>query len=115
MEEQGKAEGFFSNVENADKLAGLVESIRDAVMDYQVRDWNKLILPYLIPISDFIATRHLLQELPTHCKSPSLLLTPYGNLEVGRCGSDPTKQHATCWCCPTHFWEQAGVSNGHKD
>ena len=28
--------GFFSNVENADKLAGLVEDVRDAVMDYQV-------------------------------------------------------------------------------
>ena len=34
--EQGKIEGFFNNVENADKLGGLVEDIRDAVMDYQV-------------------------------------------------------------------------------
>ena len=34
--EQGKAKGFFNNVENADKLVGLVEDIRDAVMDYQV-------------------------------------------------------------------------------
>ena len=36
LEKQGKVEGFFTNVENADKLAGLVEDIRDAVMDYQV-------------------------------------------------------------------------------
>ena len=36
LREQGKAEGFFSNVENADKLGGLVEDVRDAVMDYQV-------------------------------------------------------------------------------
>lgn len=34
--EQGKAEGFFNNVKNADKLGGLVEDIRDAMMDYQV-------------------------------------------------------------------------------
>ena len=34
--EQGKTKGFFNNVENADKLGGLVDDIRDAVMDYQV-------------------------------------------------------------------------------
>ena len=33
--EQEKIKGFFSNVENADKLGGLVEDVRDAVMDYQ--------------------------------------------------------------------------------
>ena len=38
LEDQGTVEGFFSNVENADKLAGLVEDVRDAVMDYQVCD-----------------------------------------------------------------------------
>jgi hypothetical protein len=36
LEEQGKAEGFFNNVENADKLRGLVEDIRDAILVYQV-------------------------------------------------------------------------------
>jgi hypothetical protein len=40
LEKQGKVEGFFTNVENADKLAGLVEDIRDAVMDYQVCGQN---------------------------------------------------------------------------
>jgi hypothetical protein len=34
--EQGKAEGFFTNVDNADKLRGLVEDIRDAMIHYQV-------------------------------------------------------------------------------
>ena len=34
--EQGGVEGFFSNIENADKLRGLIEDIRDAIMDYQV-------------------------------------------------------------------------------
>ena len=37
LEEQGKTKGFFNNVENADKLGGLVEDVRDAMMDYQVR------------------------------------------------------------------------------
>ena len=68
LEEQGTVEGFFSNVENADKLAGLVEDVRDAVMDYQVCDQNNVIFPCLIPISDSIATRHLLQEQPTYCE-----------------------------------------------
>ena len=36
LAEQGKVKGFFNNVANADKLSGLVEDIRDAVMDYQV-------------------------------------------------------------------------------
>ena len=35
--EQGKTKGFFNNAENADKLGGLVEDVRDAMMDYQVR------------------------------------------------------------------------------
>ena len=38
LTQQGKAAGFFNNVENADKLLGLVEDVRDAVMDYQVRN-----------------------------------------------------------------------------
>ena len=36
LAEQGKAKGFFKNVDNADKLSGLVEDIRDVMMDYQV-------------------------------------------------------------------------------
>ena len=35
--EQGKVAEFFNNVENADKLGGIAEDIRDAMMDYQVR------------------------------------------------------------------------------
>ena len=36
LEGQGKVVGFFNNVENADKLNGAVEDVRDAVMEYQV-------------------------------------------------------------------------------
>ena len=35
--EQGKTKGFFNNAENAEKLVGLVEDLRDVMMDYQVR------------------------------------------------------------------------------
>ena len=47
LEEQGNIEGFFTNTENADKLGGLVEDIRDAVMDYQV--CKKSNLSFLVP------------------------------------------------------------------
>ena len=36
LEGQGKVEGFFNNVENADTLSGAVEDIRDTMMEYQV-------------------------------------------------------------------------------
>ena len=34
--DQGKVAGFFLNVENSEKLVGLAEDIRDAMMEYQV-------------------------------------------------------------------------------
>ena len=68
LKKQGKVEGFFTNAENADKLAGLVEDVRDAVMDYQVCGQNNFIFPSLRPISDFVAARHLLQELSAYCE-----------------------------------------------
>ena len=40
--EQGKTKGFFNNVENAEKLAGLVEDVHDVMMDYQVRAVSNL-------------------------------------------------------------------------
>jgi len=36
LEEQGKVEGFFANIDNAGKLCGLVADIHDAMMRYQV-------------------------------------------------------------------------------
>ena len=39
---EGKTKGFFNNVENSDRLAGLVEDIRDALIDYQVCALNGL-------------------------------------------------------------------------
>ena len=40
--EQGKTKGFFTNVENAEKLRGLVEDVRDVLMDYQVCASNNI-------------------------------------------------------------------------
>ena len=36
LNEQGEVTGFFNNIENADELSGLVEGIRDTMIDYQV-------------------------------------------------------------------------------
>jgi len=69
LSEQGKARGFFNNVKNADKLGGLVEDIRDAMMDYQVCNSNYPFLPSLMSVLDFVTTRYLRQELPAHRES----------------------------------------------
>jgi hypothetical protein len=60
LEEQGKVTGFLNNVENADKLGGLLWDIRDAMIEYQVcAQSNCLMLQYLMFESDLVATRHL--------------------------------------------------------
>jgi hypothetical protein len=59
LEKQGKVEGFFNNTENAAQLSGLVEGIRDAMMEYQVCTSNSSSPPLLTPVPDFVATRGL--------------------------------------------------------
>ena len=60
LERQGKIEGFFTNTENAAQLGGLVEGIRDAMMEYQVScASDSSSPPCLIPLPDFVATRNL--------------------------------------------------------
>ena len=73
LEKQGKVEGFFTNFQNAEKLAGLVEDIWDEVMDYQVCDQTGLISLYLIPVLDFAATKHLWKELSAYCEPHSFI------------------------------------------
>ena len=58
LERQGKIEGFFNN-ENAAQLGGLVEGIRDVMMEYQVCGLNYSSPPRLIFLPDFTATRDL--------------------------------------------------------
>ena len=59
LERQGKVEGFFNNTENAARLDGLVEGIRDVMTEYQVctPNFSSQPLPTLLP--DFVATRDL--------------------------------------------------------
>jgi hypothetical protein len=67
--QQGIVKGFLMNAENASKLGGLVEDIRDAVMAYQVCLSNDPFLPCLKSLTDVIATRLVRQELPAHRES----------------------------------------------
>ena len=59
LEKQGKVEGFFNNTENAAQLGGLVEGIRDAMMEYQVGASNSSSPPRLILLPDLVATGDL--------------------------------------------------------
>ena len=60
--EQGKVKGFFTNVKNADILSGLVGDIHNAVMNYQVCDWSKVValttnIHFRLPYSKASMTR----------------------------------------------------------
>ena len=59
LEKQGKIEGFFNNTENAAQLDGLVEGIRDAMMEYQVCTSNCSSPPLLTFLPDFVAAKDL--------------------------------------------------------
>jgi hypothetical protein len=50
---------FLSNTENAQKLNELVDDIREAVMDYQVRTSERLVLSVSNIGTDFFATGYL--------------------------------------------------------
>ena len=76
LEEQGKVKGFSKNVENADTLSGLVEDIRDTMIDYQVCILDAPLLSYLIFLLDIVATRYIPQELSTHRESQSITSRP---------------------------------------
>ena len=77
LADQGKVEGFLNNVGNADTLGGLLEDIRDTMMEYQVRrSLCHLALQRLTFESDFITTRYLRQELSDHRESHSYPLSP---------------------------------------
>ena len=59
LEKQGRVKGFFNNVENATRLGGLIERIRDAMMEYQVCASNSSSPPRLTLPLDFVATGDL--------------------------------------------------------
>ena len=40
LEQRGKVTQFLNSTEDVNKLSGMVEDIRDAMMDYQVCPWS---------------------------------------------------------------------------
>jgi len=60
LAKQGRAAGFLTHAENAERISSLVEDIRDAMMDYQVGcEIFHLYRGYVTPVLDLTATRHL--------------------------------------------------------
>ena len=60
LAEQGKIAGFLANAENTQRISGLVEDIREVMMDYQVCAMARsFFLPCLTNVLDLIATRYL--------------------------------------------------------
>ena len=60
--------GSSNNIGNVTKLGGLLEDVRDAMMEYQVcmsLDYHAMSLCSMSE-PDFIRTRHLQQELSAH-------------------------------------------------
>ena len=78
LERQGKVVEFLANTENAQRINGLVEDIRHAMMDYQVCAPNYSLLPCLTNALDFTATRYLRQELSAHCGFHRFTFRLYG-------------------------------------
>jgi hypothetical protein len=56
---QGMVVGFLTNTKNTQRINGLVEDIREVMMDYQVCMLNYLFLIYLMFVLDLTTTRHL--------------------------------------------------------
>ena len=57
---QGKTAGFLTNAESAQRINGLVEDIRQVMMDYQVRALTRSsLMSCLTNVVDFTATRYL--------------------------------------------------------
>ena len=57
---QGKTAGFLANSETAQRISGLVEDVRQAMMDYQVcASTRSFLLLCLTNVLDVIAARYL--------------------------------------------------------
>jgi len=59
LAEQGNIVGFLTSAENVQRINGLVEDIREALMDYQVCVLNYLPPPCSTLVLDLVATRYL--------------------------------------------------------
>ena len=68
---------FLSNAENAQRLNDLVDDIREAVMDYQVRTSEGLALSVSNIRTDFLTAGYLQQHPSVNCKSFVLTICPF--------------------------------------
>ena len=68
---------FLDNTENAQKLNDLVEDIREAVMDYQVRTLRGLLSFNLMFALDFVTAGHLQQHPSPHCTLLAPSIRPF--------------------------------------
>jgi len=71
---------FLKNPENAQKVNGLVEDVRHALMNYQVRTPGHSLASYLTSTADVVTTGHLRRGLsadrePYSLIVPSLVMT----------------------------------------
>lgn len=57
--EQGKLVGFLANADNAQRINGLVEDLRETLMDYQVCILNCSFSTASNPVSDFITAGYI--------------------------------------------------------
>ena len=109
--EQGKIRGFLSNVGNADQLGGLLEDIRDAVMEYQVRTLHRAAHHCSINVrirllcSKISMTRVVGSSWVTSLR-PSFV---WINRRIGINESYPSKRDGPRHWCWVPLWEQAGM------
>ena len=68
---------FLKKPENAQKLNGLVQDIRYALMDYQVCSPRRPTLVVTNICADFGTARHLQGRLSEDCESRSLAVPPF--------------------------------------
>ena len=69
LAQRGKITGFLNNTEDVAKLSGMVEDIRDAMIEYQVCAYSLCPHPLLTFTLDVVAARSLPKELSAHCTS----------------------------------------------
>jgi len=76
LEQRGKVTRFLNGTEDAAELGGMVEGIRDVIMDYQARAQSGRFFLSLTSALDVLATGYLREKLPVDRESYSLAICP---------------------------------------
>ena len=115
--EQGKTKGFFNNVENSGKLGGLVEDVRDAMVDYQVCTTTDSSFLYLILCRPRYNRTHT-AEVSYSSLVPPHHLSPPGsaaNQRIGISGPGPSGQDVSHSGRRIFMWKGAWVSERNSE